>query len=204
MRIGSKREDQWSVRSQHESNGIPSSHSSPSLHELVNHFYGAINNKDTKALEALISDECRFEELVFYLPFDKKEKVIQFLHELMDAMGPNAKFHTESITEGENYTATAVWHLEWKQWKIPFTNGISFFEWKEKDGKLVIKKVRAMEEFPLKPGDLVLKLLKTVTTVLDRIPEPAAEGILSSSHDSQDSLLSLVLHLLGVDHKGHS
>lgn len=37
--------------------------------------------------------------------------VIKFFKQLKDAMGKNVKLITESITEGEGYSATVTWHL---------------------------------------------------------------------------------------------
>ncbi|KAL5070613.1 hypothetical protein RYX36_021500, partial [Vicia faba] len=58
----------------------------------------------------------------------------------------------------------------WKDKKLPFTSGYRFFTFEEVEGKLLISKITGMEEFPLKPGELVLKLLKGIGNILDNYP----------------------------------
>ncbi|ONK72942.1 uncharacterized protein A4U43_C04F25190 [Asparagus officinalis] len=163
--------------------------------KLVVEFYNLINHKNKNGVLELISDECCYEDLVFYLPFQGKKQIGRFLHELMDAMGPHVKFVVENVTNGRKNSASAIWHLEWRDMKIPFATGYNHFEFHEVGEKLLIGKIRGLEELPLKPGDLVLKLLKTSSTLFDRYPY-AAEGLLSNPHDMHD-FISIILHMRG-------
>ncbi|KAJ7959252.1 putative Nuclear transport factor 2 family protein [Quillaja saponaria] len=124
-------------------------------------------------------DDCVHQDLIFYTPFQGKENVKNFLCKVMDALGPNIHIAMESVNEGENFTASVFWHLEWKAMKIPFTKGCRFFECEEAQGKIFIRKIIGVEELLVKPDDLILKLLKAVRTVLDRYPL-AAQALLKS------------------------
>ncbi|BFG40671.1 uncharacterized protein Pyn_35249 [Prunus yedoensis var. nudiflora] len=165
----------------------------PSVLEAVQDFYKAINAKDIQALEQLLADDCQYQDLVFYVPFLGKEATVQFLKKVMDAMGSNVHFVIDAATEGGNLTASVIWHLEWKEKEIPFATGCTFFEYAQVEGELFLRKATGMEELPFKPGDLVLKLLKSASTFFDLYPM-AAEALLlkshgSGPHDGVDSLL---------------
>ncbi|XP_007019427.2 PREDICTED: uncharacterized protein LOC18592557 [Theobroma cacao] len=195
---GSKiKEGEWRVCcSDDGSCGIAPQWSTPSVLDLIQDFYSAINVKDTQKLDQLLSHDCVFQELIFYMPFNGKQNVINFLQGLMEAMGQNVHFVLDTLMEGEKLTASVTWHLEWKGKEIPFTNGCSLFECQQVDGKLIIRKITGVEEFPVKPGDLVLKLLKAVSSVFDSFPF-AAEQLLTRSHGTHEGLIKL-LEMLGA------
>ncbi|CAB4319661.1 unnamed protein product [Prunus armeniaca] len=155
----------------------------PSVLEAVQDFYKAINAKDIQALEQLLADDCHYQDLVFYVPFVGKEAIVHFLSKVMDAMGFNIHFVIDAATEGGNLTASVIWHLEWKDKEIPFATGCTFFEYEQVEGELFLRKATGMEELPFKPGDLVLKLLKSASTFFDLYPM-AAEALLLKSHGS--------------------
>ncbi|XVF67310.1 hypothetical protein PTKIN_Ptkin10aG0110600 [Pterospermum kingtungense] len=196
---GSKsKEDQWKVLCSNDdgSCGIPPQYwSTPSVLDLVRDFYSAINVKDTQKLDQLLSDDCVFQDLIFYIPFGGKQSTINFLQEIMEAMGQNVHFVIDSLMEGEK-TASVIWHLEWKGKEIPFTTGCNFFECQHVDGKFIISKITGVEEFPVKPGDLVLKLLKAVSSVFDSFPF-AAEQLLTRSQGTHEGIIKL-LDILGA------
>ncbi|KAK9983589.1 hypothetical protein SO802_033114 [Lithocarpus litseifolius] len=98
-------------------------------------------------------------------------EVMQFLEELTESMGENVKFSFGHICEGDEYTAGVKWHLEWKKSQIPFTRGSSFFECSKGGDRIIIKKAQVVIESPIKPGSLVLTLLKTVTSLFDEFPK---------------------------------
>ncbi|KAJ7959251.1 putative Nuclear transport factor 2 family protein [Quillaja saponaria] len=150
-----------------------------SVQDVILEFYNAINTKDTEKFDQILSDDCVHQDLIFYTPFQGKENVKNFLCKVMDALGPNIHIAMESVNEGENFTASVFWHLEWKAMKIPFTKGCRFFECEEAQGKIFIRKIIGVEELLVKPDDLILKLLKAVRTVLDRYPL-AAQALLKS------------------------
>ncbi|RWR89463.1 putative Nuclear transport factor 2 family protein [Cinnamomum micranthum f. kanehirae] len=208
--IGKKGGDLWRVRCQDWSCGIPPPQYPLSTIETIKIFYSSINDKPPEQLEvqlgSVLTQNCEFNDLVFYLPFQGKEGVIKFLKQLKDAMGKNVKLITESITEGEGYSATVTWHLAWDGHQLPFTSGCYFFQC-EKDGeKLLIKSIRGLEELPLKPGEFAMKLLKTAVTLFDQFPIPA-ERILEflnkdGSGKQEEGLISMIFHLLSKDHQG--
>ncbi|XVE60168.1 hypothetical protein DITRI_Ditri05aG0106400 [Diplodiscus trichospermus] len=180
---GSKmKEDQWKVCCSNDGScGIAPIWSTPSVLDLVLDFYSAINLRDTQKLNQLLSDDCVFQDLIFYIPFGGKQNIINFLQEVMEAMGENVHFVIDSWMEGERLTASVIWHLEWKAKEIPFTTGCNFFECQQVDEKLIISKITGVEELPVKPGELLLKLLKAVSGVCDGFPF-AAEQLLTGSH----------------------
>ncbi|KAK8308819.1 hypothetical protein V6Z12_D02G086000 [Gossypium hirsutum] len=120
-----------------------------------------------------LSNDCIFQDLIFYIPFGGKESIMNFRQNLMEAMGQNVHFVIDSWMEGDNLTASVIWHLEWKGKEIPHTTGCNFFECQQIDGKLIISKIIGVEELPVKPRDWVLKLLKATIVVFDKFPFPA-------------------------------
>ncbi|KAK8510605.1 hypothetical protein V6N12_055532 [Hibiscus sabdariffa] len=58
------------------------------------------------------------------------------------------------------------------------------------------RKITGVEEFPVKPGDLVLKLLKAISTVFDNFPF-AADQLLSRSEGTHEGIIKL-LEMLGA------
>ncbi|PON99663.1 Polyketide cyclase SnoaL-like domain containing protein [Trema orientale] len=166
----------------------------PSASGVVRDFHDAINARDMNKLDQLLSEECHYEDLTFYLPFEGKEGVKRFFSSVIDAMGRNGLIAIDRMTEGEGLTASVVWHLEWKHKEIPFTSGCGLFECEEVNGRLLIRKITGVEEFALKPGDLILKLVKSVTTFFDLYPV-AAEAILAKSkgtYEGLDKLLNML------------
>ncbi|KAF3445544.1 hypothetical protein FNV43_RR10720 [Rhamnella rubrinervis] len=152
--------------------------------ELIQDFHKAVNAKDLHRLDQLLANDCQFQDLIFYETFQGKQGVIRFISSLMDAMGPNIHMVIESVIEGDDLTACAIWHLG------------KFFECEAKEGNLFIRNITGVEELPLKPGDLVLKLLKSVSTLFDLYPV-IAEGLLhglksQSTHEGIDMLLDIL------------
>ncbi|KAL6213992.1 hypothetical protein ACLB2K_013430 [Fragaria x ananassa] len=192
---GKKRKDeQWRVfGSDDGSCGIAPMPAPPSAAELAKDFYNAINSKDINKLDPLLAEDCQYQDLVFYVPFEgKKQGVIPFFAKMMDAMGPNIVFVIDNATEGEKLTASVIWHLEWKNKVIPFAKGCTFFEYEEFDGHLLLRKATGMAEIPFKPGDFVLKFLKSASTFFDLYPM-AAEALLKSHEEEPHEGLSSLL-----------
>ncbi|KAJ6415142.1 hypothetical protein OIU84_004021 [Salix udensis] len=128
--------------------------SSPS--NMIKQFYACINDKKLKELDGYVSEDCHFEDCSFLQPMQGKKGLFLFF-------------------QGVN------WHLEWKTIQIPFTRGCSFYECSHKDDRLIIKKALVVIESPIKPGGIVLTLLKNVTAIFDDFPK-AAEWLLKSPH----------------------
>ncbi|KAL6177297.1 hypothetical protein ACLB2K_048823 [Fragaria x ananassa] len=149
--------------------------------ETINDFYKCINEKNLKQLSHYISTDCYIEECSFSTPLQGKKVIMKFFEELTEAMGKNIRFSIRNVCEGnDQLTAAANWHMEWKDKQIPFTRGCSFFECST-GGKLIIKKAQIVIESPIKPGHLVLSLLKAVTSLFDGFPR-ATEWFLRSPH----------------------
>ncbi|KAH7550236.1 hypothetical protein JRO89_XS13G0158600 [Xanthoceras sorbifolium] len=107
----------------------PDIESSPfSASATIRQFYACINEKNLKQLDNYISDECYIEDCSFPNPFQGKKAVMQFFKRLTRSMGQNVKFSIEQVCEGDEFTAGVNWHLEWKQTRVPFTRGCSFYE----------------------------------------------------------------------------
>ncbi|KAM6542509.1 hypothetical protein CsatB_006956 [Cannabis sativa] len=155
----------------------------PSPIDVVEDFHKYVNERNLDKLDQLLTNNCHYEDLLFYVPFLGKEGVKRFFDSVIDAMGPNGTIVIDKITEGQGLTASVFCHLEWKKKEVPFTSSCRLFECVEVEGKLLIRKITGLEELPLKPGELVLKLLKAVTTFFDLYPF-AAEGILQKTNEA--------------------
>ncbi|WJX40373.1 hypothetical protein P8452_27854 [Trifolium repens] len=179
--------DKWKARASGDgSSGVPPEFlPNPSPIHIVHEFYKAFNKKDTETLKQLLSPNCVYQDLLFYTAYEGQENIISFWQSVMDAMGPNIHVFVEDVKESNNVMmVTAFMHLEWKDKKLPFTNGCRFFTFEEVEGKWLISKITCVEEFPLKPGELVLKLLKGIGKILDSYPLAAAAML--DSHASKD------------------
>ncbi|KAM3711554.1 hypothetical protein ACB098_01G118100 [Castanea mollissima] len=199
--IQKRKEDQWRLWCTDDGScGIaPLPPPIPSASNLIHEFYTAINTKNSEELnenlDPLLSEDCVYQDLFFYIPFQGKKDVKSFLCNVMEAMGHNICAVVKSVSEGENYYATVIWHLEWNKKEIPFTTGCQFFECEEVEGKLLIRKITGVQELPVKPGDFILKLLKATSTTFDLHPG-LAEGLLqlmaNGTHDGLEKFLALL------------
>ncbi|PIA34262.1 hypothetical protein AQUCO_03800091v1 [Aquilegia coerulea] len=138
--------------------------------DVVVQFYDCINDKNLKMINELISDDCCFEDYSFIQPFHGKKEVAHFYEDLTECMGKNVKFIIQSVCQGDNLSVAISWHLEWKGKHIPFTRGCSFYECSKQGDKLLIEHARAIIESPIKPGSLVLTVLKVVSYLFDEFP----------------------------------
>lgn len=135
-------------------------------------FYSSLNNKSFKKLYEIFADGCVFEDLSFAKPF-QGEEVHQFLKSLTEAMGADVKFIIDSTFEGRESSIAVRWHLEWQQKRIPFATGCTFFYCSPSMGKLRIERACVLVESPVKPGGIVLEVLKIISSMFDRHPEQA-------------------------------
>lgn len=70
-----KYQDQWRVWGTNDGSSseiIPMPSSSTSPTEFINEFYKAFNAKDTHTLEQLLTNDCRYQDFIFYIPFEGK------------------------------------------------------------------------------------------------------------------------------------
>ncbi|CAJ1927744.1 unnamed protein product [Sphenostylis stenocarpa] len=161
--------------------GPDSQQNSPSPAETVDQYYTNINGKELRQLDECISEDACFEDYAFTKPFQGKKEVMQFLEQLTECMGRNVKFRVKHIYEGDDLTAAANWHMEWKEKQIPFTRGCTFFKLTKLGKNLIIWRAEVLTESPIKPGSIVLvspdtridsflTLLKNVTAIFDDFP----------------------------------
>ncbi|KAK4844063.1 hypothetical protein QYF36_016023 [Acer negundo] len=170
--------------------------SSPfSASDMIRQFYACINEKNLKKLDNYISDNCYIEDCSFPNPLQGKKEVMRFFKQLTTSMGQNVKFSIEMVCEGDQFTAGVNWHLEWKQTQIPFTRGCSFYECSIEGEILKIKKARVVIESPIKPGGIVLTLLKNLTSLFDDFPK-ATEWFLKSPNVILQFCLNIYMKLL--------
>ncbi|KAH1096736.1 hypothetical protein J1N35_013657 [Gossypium stocksii] len=192
--------NEWRVCCRNDGScGIAPQWSTPSVLHLVQEFYTAINVKNTHKLDQLLSNDCIFQDLIFYIPFGGKESIMNFLQNLMEAMGQNVHFVIDSWTQGGTLTASVIWHLEWKGKEIYHIRQVAIslnvnrlmesllsvsistihvistlhYQFKKIDNLLIRSKITGVEEFSVKPGDWVLKLLKATIVAFDKFPSPA-------------------------------
>ncbi|KAF9685855.1 hypothetical protein SADUNF_Sadunf03G0097900 [Salix dunnii] len=135
--------------------------SSPS--NMIKQFYACINDKKLKELDGYISEDCHFEDCSFPQPMQGKKEVRNFFRQLTDSMGQNVKFVIEHNGKRSRYPSpgdAASMNVLTK------TTGL---------------KALVVIESPIKPGGIVLTLLKNVTAIFDDFPK-AAEWLLKSPH----------------------
>ncbi|KAL8137177.1 hypothetical protein V2J09_003178 [Rumex salicifolius] len=141
-----------------------------SVSKTIREFYDCINEINLSRLGELISDNCWFDDYSFPEKFDGKKEVCNFFEILTKSMGENVKFQIEEICEGDDHVGCAIWHLEWKHERIPFTRGCTFFRCLTEGDKLLIREARVLIESPFKPGVVVVGLLDLVRSVFDDYP----------------------------------
>ncbi|BAU00585.1 uncharacterized protein HKW66_Vig0161990 [Vigna angularis] len=161
--------------------------------ETVDQYFTSINGKDLRQLDECISEDACFEDHAFTKPFQGKKEVMHFLQQLTECMGRNVKFRVKHIYEGDDLTAAANWHMEWKEKQIPFTRGCTFFKLTKLGKNLIIWRTEVLIESPIKPGTIVLTLLKNVTSTFDNFPK-LAEWFLRSPH----VILSWILKVYNI------
>jgi ketosteroid isomerase-like protein len=137
---------------------------------LVMDFYAAINKRDPKALSDILSDKCLFHDSAFPNGFEGKVAVLGYIKDLMDALGKEMQFKIDGISEGDDLTVAVLWHLEWDGRKFPFSKGCGIFNCEKEGERLLIRMMHHFMETPLKPGELILKLLKTITSLFEQFP----------------------------------
>lgn len=137
---------------------------------VVMDFYAAINRRDPKALFDIMSDKCLFHDSAFPNGFEGKVAVLGYINDLMEALGKDMQFKIDGISEGDDLTVAVLWHLEWQGRKFPFSKGAGIFYCEIEKDKILIRLVHDFMETPLKPGELILKLLKTITSLFEQFP----------------------------------
>ncbi|KAG0447018.1 hypothetical protein HPP92_028531 [Vanilla planifolia] len=160
------------TRCQKPTQGVQEPFPPSRLTHLVQDFYDRLNKKDIGKLDELMDSNCLFEDMAFPRPFQKEEAHL-FLKQLSTAMGQNVKFCIDDVYEEGKTNAGVRWHLEWKKRAIPLTKGCSFFYCSENADRLLIKKACVFIEPSVKPGAVVLEILKNITSFFDKYPKLA-------------------------------
>ncbi|KAK4273926.1 hypothetical protein QN277_017227 [Acacia crassicarpa] len=150
----------------------------PTLEETVQDFYVALHESNNQRLQELLAPQCVYLDLIFYGPYEGREEVINFLQAAREAMGKNIRIFIEDI-KSEDLTVAVRLHLRWNGFKIPFTSGFRYFTFEKDGGRPVISKITGVEDLPVKPAELSLKLLKGIGVLFDRYPL-AAEMMLKA------------------------
>eukprot|EP01018_Ginkgo_biloba_P040467 Gb_07056 [translate_table: standard] len=122
---------------------------------VVTGFYEAINRKDMNALSDLVADGCTFPEA-----FEGRKPVLQFMKDLMDAMGKGMVFVIDGINEGDAFTVEVMWHLKLEGKPFPFTKGCSVFQCEKQGERLLIRDVKDFIESLVGGLDLVSNSLR--------------------------------------------
>ncbi|KAJ6391803.1 hypothetical protein OIU77_025711 [Salix suchowensis] len=162
------KEDRWKLRCGGNAPGYPSD-----THDiLISGFFFAINTSNEQLLEDVLSYDCELKDFIFQIAFGE-QSIIQFLREVMKAMGDTIRFEIDNIVQGEDGSkaATASLHLEWENEEIPFTRFCTHFQFEDYGGKLLIRKITRVT----KPNDVdfMLTRLKAASTTFDMFPDQA-------------------------------
>ncbi|KAM6559871.1 hypothetical protein CsatA_029110 [Cannabis sativa] len=83
----------------------------PSPIDVVEDFHKYVNERNLDKLDQLLTNNCHYEDLLFYVPFLGKEGVKRFFDSVIDAMGPNGSIVIDKVTEGQGLTASVFCHL---------------------------------------------------------------------------------------------
>ncbi|KAL5192680.1 hypothetical protein HKD37_04G011691 [Glycine soja] len=127
--------EKWKARAGKNPEFLPHS----DVESVVKEFYDAFNKKDIEKLKQLVSDDCEYQDYLFYNPYKGKEQIIEFWQEVMDALGPNIKI---AVGKGD----------------IRVEEDVRVEDVKESKPMATVK-VTGLEELPLKPGEIVLRCL---------------------------------------------
>ncbi|KAF7816737.1 Protein MKS1 [Senna tora] len=181
-----EKKEKWKARGSDDGSCgvVPEFLPHPTVEETVLEFYDAFKAGDTNKLEQLVSPHCLYQDLVFYGPHEGREDVINFLQSARDAMGKNIHLVLEQVAETDHLKATVHWHLQWRDKKIPFTHGCRYFTLERVQGRLLIRQITGVEELPLRPSELSLKLLKMAGNLFDSYP--LAADMMLSAYGSSD------------------
>ncbi|KAL2902584.1 hypothetical protein RDABS01_027666 [Bienertia sinuspersici] len=161
-----------------------------SLSEVIKNFYRCINTEDKKGLEDLISSNCCVQDMTFPYIIQGKKEVMSLFIQLSESMGESVQFKLGTICEGDDLTASVMWHLEWKNDRVPFSRGCSVFQCSIEGDKLEIRNIQIITESPIKPGALAMALLKMVRSAFDEFPK-AADWFLKRPHTILKAMLKI-------------
>ncbi|XP_074371720.1 uncharacterized protein LOC141712614 isoform X2 [Apium graveolens] len=140
---------------------------------VVRKFYGGINGRDLASVEALIADDCVYEDLIFPHPFVGRKAILEFFEKFNDSINEDLQFVIDDISTEDSIAVGVTWHLEWKGKPFPFSKGCSFYKLKVVNGQRKIIYGRDSVEPAIKPGETALVAIRGVTWLLQKFPQLA-------------------------------
>lgn len=140
---------------------------------VVRKFYGGINGRDLSSVEALIADDCVYEDLIFPQPFVGRKAILEFFGKFCDSISEDLQFVIDDISTEDSIAVGVTWHLEWKGKPFPFSKGCSFYKLEVVNGQRKIIYGRDSVEPAIKPGETALVAIRGVTWLLQRFPQLA-------------------------------
>lgn len=144
-----------------------------SASQVVRDFYHGINRRDLTSVEALIAENCVYEDLIFSRPFVGRKDILLFFKKFNDSISKDLQFVIDDISTEDSSALGVLWHLEWKGKEFPFSKGCSFYRLVDVDGKKQIIYARDSVEPAFKPGELALTAIRGVTWLLEQFPQLA-------------------------------
>ncbi|KAG8499435.1 hypothetical protein CXB51_006009 [Gossypium anomalum] len=139
----------------------------------------------------------KFSQISYDIKYNSKgnewRSIMNFLQNLMEAMGQNVHFVIDNWMEGDNLTASSGKAKRYHIRQVAISLNVNrlmesllsgsistihvistlHYQFKKIDDWLIRSKITGVEEFPVKPGDWVLKLLKATIVVFDKFRFPA-------------------------------
>ncbi|XP_074368084.1 uncharacterized protein LOC141708378 isoform X1 [Apium graveolens] len=125
---------------------------------VVRKFYGGINGRDLASVEALIANDCVYEDLIFPHPFVGRKAILEFFEKFNDSINEDLQFVIDDISTEDSIAVGVTWHLEWKGKPFPFSKGCSFYKLKVVNGQRKIIYGRDSVEPAIKPGETALDM----------------------------------------------
>ncbi|KAM7256113.1 hypothetical protein ACFE04_011854 [Oxalis oulophora] len=184
---------------------------------LGQEFFIAINSKSKEKLYQILSENCTIPGVVYYFPYGGVQNVVNYLSNVMDAMGSSINIVTEKLefiprpNSSLNPLLRVNWQLEWinegKSYDLPLFVGCNEFSFDKVGGKLFISSITGVQEYPVKPRELMLerlpisanslpKVLKSISSVLDS--SPATNKELLQKFQGSSLLLVPLLEILSA------
>ncbi|KAK1386792.1 Polyketide cyclase SnoaL-like domain [Heracleum sosnowskyi] len=144
-----------------------------SASDVVRKFYAGINGRDLASVEALIADDCVYEDLIFPQPFVGRKAILEFFEKFNDSINEDLQFVIDDISTEDSIAVGVTWHLEWKGKPFPFSKGCSFYKLEVVNGQRKIIYGRDSVEPAIKPGETALVAIRGVTWLLQQFPQLA-------------------------------
>ncbi|XP_019708426.2 uncharacterized protein [Elaeis guineensis] len=103
--------------------------------DVVREYYHGFNRWDLASMEALIGEDCVYEDLLFSQPFIGCKAILEFFNKLAESTSSDLQFVIDDISNEDISAVGVTWHLEWHGTPFPFSKGCSFYSTEVLDGK---------------------------------------------------------------------